>query len=193
MSRRPATWAALLAALTVAGCSGLNPFANEPVLLPCPDYSIPADSATVVQFVPGEGRDLIDVEHSGRIGNVRMVCEYDIDKETNAGTVTVEANVLFAVERGPANKSRRATYPYFIAVTDADKRVLYREELALRVGFAGNVSRRIVPGEKIVLEIPVKQAEDAQFLRLYTGFLLTEDQLAYNRKLRQARSRRSPR
>ena len=191
---------AVLAALLLGGCETVedtvsdtvgsitNVF-DEPVLLPCPEYFIPADSANLVAFKPGPGRDLIDVDHSGKIGNLRTGCQYRINKKTNAGSVDLEIGVLFAVERGPANRSRRATYPYFIAITDDEKKVLYREQLKLPVDFSGNQNRRVVTGERVVLEVPLKSGQDGRHFRIYAGFLLNRQQLDYNRKLRRSRLR----
>jgi len=186
----------LLAVVILGGCDTVgetvdnitNVF-DEPVLLPCPDYVIPADSANLVAFRPGPGRDLIDVDHSGKIGNLRSSCQYKINKKTTAGKVDLEIGVLFAVERGPANRSRRAGYPYFIAITDENKKVLYREELTLNANFAGNQNRRFMTGERVVLEVPLKAGQDGRNFRIYTGFVLNRQQLDYNRKLRQSKLR----
>ncbi len=188
-------WRRLAAVALISGLSACDTVSNitnvfeEPVLLPCPTYVIPADSAQIVAFRAGTGRDLIDVEFSGRIVNMQTACKYSINRDTNAGHVDVDMAVQMEVERGPANRNRQAAYPFFIAVTDADKNILYREELSLRVSFAGNQNRQSITAEKVVLEVPLKAGQDGRNFLLFTGFVLNREQLEYNRKLRASRLR----
>lgn len=178
VSRAPA-WGVLLTLGVLAGCST---FGDEAVRLPCPDYRIPAEAATLVKFRDGPGRDLTDVEHQGRIVTVRLACRHEIDEDTGTGTLEVAISPVIAVERGPADTDRQATYPFFIAVTDTQQNILFRERLTQPVEFQGNRTRQALGAGTSTLEIPLAKDKRGPDYVIYLGFDLTREQVAYNRK-----------
>jgi len=157
---------------------------EDPVVLPCPDYRILADAARVRQFKEGAGRDLVDIDAEGVIGDVRMGCITRIDKKTRKGFMEVEVAVAFAAKRGPANRSRRVELPYFISVTDNKRNVLYREEFKVRASFPGNQSQLQFLGETVKLELPLSSKITSRDYLVFAGFMLTRDQLQLNRRLK---------
>ena len=189
---RKFTTAALLAsALLVAGCEAMDKTVEtvtllwkNPIVLPCPDYRILADPARVAQFRAGSGRDLVDIDAEGAVGDIRMACVTDIDKKTGVGSMEIEVAVAFGAKRGPANKSKRALLPYFISVTDKKRNVLYREEFKVAVRFPGNQTSIQFLGESVKLEVPLTAKITSTDYLIYTGFILTRDQLEHNRRLK---------
>jgi len=182
------TGAALIGAALLGGCSAtetVTDYFSKPVILPCPDYRILADAADYTTYRPGAGRDLIDVDVEGKFNNMQVACLTKIDKETRIGIMEVEITLAFTAQRGPANKTRQATFPYFISVTDLNKKILYREEFNVSVDFKGNLTGFGFRNKPITLELPLKPDVTGENYIIFTGFTLTRDQLELNRTRRR--------
>ncbi len=162
---------------------------SDPVVLQCPNYFILEDAASITMYRPGDGRDLTDVTARAEMGSVELACLSRIDNETNSGTLEVDVAPIMAVEMGPANESLAATLPYFVVVTNPDKDILYREELSLDVSFQGNRTRLVARGAPTTLEIPITPEIRERYYLIYSGFVLTRDQVEYNRRAIQERLR----
>lgn len=182
---------ALSAAL--AGCETLgNTYGtistlwSEPNILPCPDYRILADASRVVQF-SGGGRDLVDVNIEGRLGDLAMECVTNLDEETQSGAMEVSVTVSFGAKRGPANVTKQAVLPYFISVTDTQRNVLYREEFSVAARFPGNQSAVRFLGETIKLELPLTDKVTSSSYVIYAGLRLTREQLRHNQRTKNRR------
>ena len=155
---------------------------SKPIVYNCPDYRILKDAARLVAFKQGPGRDLIDVDAQASIGDARLECLTFVDKETKKGHMEAQFKVLFGARRGPANKTQRAVFPYFISVTDINKNVLYRETFKIAVKFPGNQTTVQFPGEMIKLELPLSVDIKSSDYIIYTGFALNHEQLKFNRE-----------
>ncbi len=155
---------------------------SKPLVYSCPDYRILKDAARMVAFKPGRGRDLLDVDVEGAIGDARLECLTFVDKDTKKGHMEARFTVLFGTRRGPANDTRKAELPYFVSVTDKNRNVLYRETFKLPVTFAGNQTEMRIAGETIKLELPLTAEIKSSDYIIFTGFALNRDQLEYNRK-----------
>ena len=180
--------AALMSVLLLAGCSAtetVTGYFSKPVILSCPDYRILADAADYTTYRPGTGRDLIDVDVEGKYNNMRVACLTKIDKETRVGIMEVEITLDFIAQRGPANTTRKATFPYFISVTDLNKKILYREEFNVSVDFKGNLTGFSFRNDPITLELPLKPDVTGENYIIFTGFTLTREQLEINRTRRR--------
>ena len=176
-------------AAALAGCETVgNTYDNvsalwaDPIILPCPEYRILADASRVVQFREGPGRDLVDINIEGRLGDLAMECITNLDKETQSGTMEVAVTVSFGVKRGPANISKKAVVPYFISVADKKRNVLYREEFKVAATFPGNQSAVQFLGETIKLELPLTDKVTSSSYVIYAGLRLNRAQLEYNRR-----------
>ena len=186
-NRLPARAAALTLILVLAGC-GVYQNLEERVIgkaLPCPRVSILADAATITRFKEGGGRDLIDVDFKGAFTGFRGSCGYDIDEDTDSGTLSLDLAVAMDLERGPANRSREIRIEYFISVTDSSKKVLNKEIFDVKVTFPGN--RTVLkwsenPDDPVILNIPLFAGERGQDFIIFVGFQLSPDELLYNRR-----------
>jgi len=156
----------------------------EPIVLSCPDYLVVADAAKLVRFRDGPGRDLIDVDFETEIIGVQLACTSNIDKRTRVGTLDVEVFATFRAERGPANRSRKGRFDYFISVVGRDNKILYREAFVINIGFPGNKTRLVVRSEPVTLEIPITPKRASRSFRIFTGLKLSRNELEFNRRRR---------
>jgi len=176
----------LVAALTLAACSSLNPF-QEKIELPCPSLNVVPDADSITSFRDGPGRDVLDVQHSITLSTISQGCTTDIDNDTMSGGQEARLRPLFIVELGPAGDEREISFEYFVVVSDRARKVLYREEFAITSRFPANVTKIQVPGEVVILEIPIESGQTGRTYQIYAGLKLSREQLAYNREQRKQR------
>jgi len=157
--------------------------------LACPENRILADAAEIIRYADGGGRDLTDVDTEGKILNMGLACLTRIDKKSLVGVMEVEVNFYFEGVRGPANRNQKAQYPYFISVTDLNKKVLYREQFNVAVDFSGNRSKLGFRSDPITLELPLRAELTGKNYLIYGGFVLTREQLEHNRLRRRQQIR----
>jgi len=171
-------------ALIAAGCTVVDTVWAPPLVLPCPDHKVIADLNSVTKFQDGPGRDIVDVDFEGLVLGVDLACNTDMDVEDTAGTMDVEVRLQLGAQRGPANRTRQAVMPYFISVTDRDRKVLYREDFEAVVDFEGNRTKLRFRSKPIVLELPIREGLSEKSYLIFTGLMLTKEQLKLNRTRR---------
>ena len=162
------------AGLLLAGCGSWNPFGKSETPPACPRAVVVNDLARLTEFRPGTGRDLSDVVHAAEVERVDSTCEYDRRRK-----VTVQTVVNLLVERGPADRSRQAAITYFVAIADPSDQIIARETFTVPVKFDGNVTR--MRASEDVEQIIQLSGGTAAGYKIYVGFPLSEEQLAYNR------------
>lgn len=167
-----------VAALFASGCTVLE---SEPAP-PCPDVGVLKEAASITKFVPGPGRDLIDVIYEGKILSPRGMCEYDVDDDTGEGNLAVDLLVTMELNRGPANQERKAEVAYFVGITDSERRILNKQNFSGVVAFPSNKNRLLWTDERVHLNIPLKAGKTGTDFIIYVGFGVTPDQLKFNRK-----------
>ena len=141
---------------------------------PCPALVRPPEAARLVDYVGG-GRDLTDVSFEATIGQAFLTCEYDED------LVEAELDVTFIASEGPANAARSAVIRYFVAIATRDQEILTREQFAVQVAFAGNLTRLAVT-EQLSPRIPLAPGQSGANFVVYVGFVLSPEQLEANRR-----------
>src|SRR5687767_11815847 len=117
---RAAASVAVLAAVAVT--SGCGMFGKSAPLPPCPPVAIVGETAKLVKFRPGPGRDLTDVEYEAEISDFQGKCDYD------KRGANIDITIAFTIARGPAMASQQAQFDYFVAIpkylpSNAGKRV----------------------------------------------------------------------
>lgn len=189
-------WAPIALIVTAIGvlssCETVDTVKNvfaDPVILACPETRILADAAEIIRYIDGRGRDLTDVDTEGKIQNMTLACLTKIDRKTRVGIMEVEVRFNIAASRGPANRNRKATYPYLIIVTDLNKKIVYREKFNVGVSFAGNRSKLSISNAPITIELPLRPNLTGKNYLIYGGFALTREQLSHSRLRRKQRSR----
>jgi len=163
--------AVLLSGLVLAGCAMFQE-AGPPI--PCPRAVTVADAASLTRF-DGTGRDLTDVLFEAEIAQIASACEYD------DGAVDVTVQVQFVALRGPADQQRRGDFDYFVAIADAGQTILARESFDATIEFPGNKTQAGVV-EELEQHIPLRADEPGAGYVIYVGFVLTPDELAFNRQ-----------
>ena len=163
----------------LAACSGEPPIAAQ-----CPAGGILPDANTIVQFRDGGGRDITDMVVQAQIVDIRIGCVYATRR--NKAAVTLDLQIAFAAERGPADRARRAALPYFVAIVDGERNVVARENFV--AGFEWTDNRpRVGRVDQWEPYIPLKSNFDGPSYQIMVGFQLTADQLAWNRSQRLQR------
>ncbi len=186
---RLAQWVLVLAAgWALAGCGAYDSI-NESLFgkekpLACPRVLVLPEGASITKFLSGPGRDIIDIVYQGEVLDVLRSCEYDIDDDTNAGTVAVDLSLVIGAQRGAADRERRATFTYFIAVTDQKKTVLNKNAFDAKVEFPGNRSRVTLTDAAVNLNIPLKAGQSGSDFQIIVGFQMSREEMEFNRRAR---------
>jgi hypothetical protein len=139
----------------------------------CPRVTKIGEASQLTRFSPN-GHDITDVEFEALIGDINGKCE-PADKG-----VAVHMTVDFIASRGPADKARKASFAYFVAITDNKDNVLTRQQFDTYIDFPGNRTRDGIR-ESLDQSIPLAQGQRGDDFRIYVGFVVTRDELAYNR------------
>ncbi|MBP2302576.1 hypothetical protein [Azospirillum picis] len=166
---------ALLAAGAVLALSGCSSGSNSPadLALACPKVNIVRDLQEVTVFRPG-GKDLTDMESRAALVDFTGNCEY-----TSNG-VTVNVNAFLVAERGPALKGDGAKYQYFVALAQPDGTLVSKAFFDTDVTFQPG-QQRAGSREELTPKIPLPKDGNAKDWKVYLGFQLTPEQLAFNR------------
>lgn len=161
----------LAVSLALAGCADTSD--NFPP--PCPTLTLLTDAGDLTRFA-GAGRDVTDLALAARISAIGAKC-------TREGKAAVKAtiNIVADVARGPAFVGRVVDIPYFIAITEAG-RIIEKRAFTAHVEFPANVSRVPFKGPEVELFVAVSPEKNASVYKIFVGFSLTPDEVAYNRR-----------
>jgi hypothetical protein len=164
-----------LAALALAGLVSVSCGPKDTEFPPaCPHLALLADAGDLARF-DGHGLDVTDLVTRARITAVPAQCE-----PGDPGTVRATLHVEAEITRGPASPAAPPPIAYFIALMEGDK-VLREQDFALAPAFASNVDHAVVHGDDIELLLPVSKTKSAAAYRIFVGFRLTPEELAFNR------------
>ncbi|AWK85849.1 hypothetical protein DEW08_04060 [Azospirillum thermophilum] len=163
------------AGLALAGCSslGLGPKDPAEAVFACPKVNIVRDLSEVAQFRPG-GRDMTDLQTRAALTDYTGNCEY-----TSKG-VTVNVSVYLVAERGPAMKGDTANYKYFVAIAQPDETIVSKAVFDTSVTFPDGQARA-GSKEELTPQIPLPKDVNARDWKVYVGFQLSPEELAFNR------------
>lgn len=175
--RRAAAWAAVIAVF--AFTSGCGIFGKAPQLPSCPPVAIVAETAKLVKFRPGPGRDLTDVQYEAEISDFQGKCDYD------KRGVNIDITVAFTVSRGPAMGGQQAQFDYFVAIPKYRPAEMGKRIFPVAVKF-DTAAQRGVQTDEVHLQIPV-QPDDSDTYEIYLGLQLSHDEVEFNRARRTNR------
>jgi hypothetical protein len=139
----------------------------------CPEVARVPDAARLTRFVPG-GHDLTDVTFEAAVGKIGGNCSQD------DSSIDVQLTVEFVASRGPADKTRKAPFNYFVAIVDHNENILAREQFDTGIEFPGNQTRNAIT-EELEQNIPIRKGQQGDQFRVFIGFVLTPEEVAYNR------------
>jgi len=162
-----------LAVSALTGCTSSADEANAQRF--CPPGVVVTDAATLTRFKPGAGRDPTDVLFQAELGKIETKCSF------SKRGVSIDMRVAIAVGEGPAAQNRQAQLSYFVAIIAPGRQVVARVEFPADYQFTGNRSR-LVGVEELAQEIPGVTDIQAQGYQIAVGFVLSPDELNYNRQ-----------
>jgi hypothetical protein len=142
-------------------------------VLTCPQVLIVQEASQLTQYVPGAGRDMLDVRFDAEIGQVNWVCQFFVEENR----VEIEVRFAMLALRGPAADSDVARFPYFVAVADPQGTILAKQVFAIDIQFPGN-SLEIGHLERVFQTLEYASLSNAANYTVYIGFQLTPEQLA---------------
>ena len=104
-----------------------------------------------------------------------------------SNSATVDMSLAFDTKLGPKARQRKTdkpflTFPFFVAVTGLDGKIMAKEVFAASMSFDTGENHR-VHHEYLRQIIPIKYKDRAYRYRILVGFQLTPEQLAYNRSI----------
>ena len=162
--------AASVAALSIlAGCSSLGGGSAA-----CPTVDV-LDGARQLTRFKGGGNDLTDIEFQAHVANLAADCSFDDD--TRAGSIDLD--IVFRTQRGPAGSAADHRFGYFVAVIDPGGGVAARTPFSVEVSFAGSRTEA-AKSERLALDIPTGENASLASYRVYVGMQLTKEQFEYN-------------
>ncbi|MFP3942485.1 MAG: hypothetical protein ACLFWF_01235 [Alphaproteobacteria bacterium] len=170
--RRPSGCAAVLCLAVLAGACSSN--GTEEAKGPaCPGVGVLAEASQLVQFTSSES-EVSDVVFRAEMVNAAASCELDDD------FVDVALGVQVHAVRG-AGKADIYPARYFVAVVDANERILARETFSLPITFEKGQQQAVLRDSVDEVHIPLESEGAGATYQVIVGFELTPDQVTYNR------------
>ena len=168
--------AGAMALLATASCATNEDIASYP----CPFVGAVREVAYMTKF-QGESQDLSDTLFEAKVDAVLPAknCVYEDDDGKRA--IVYDIQVKFLAQRGPKEREGLAKFNYFVGIGGPGGQIIKREVFDSEIVFENNATQAITI-EEIQPRIPLKQGENGDYYRIYIGFMLSEKELAYNRK-----------
>lgn len=144
----------------------------------CPQPGFPQYLDRIAVFAPGRARYLEDLVTAARFTNVEGECGLEDD-----GRLLVEFELTVVAVKGPAldPDTDEVTYPYFVALIDPQGTIRLREEGIVEIEFSDDAIN--APNDNSLdHEIYISDVDNAGSYQVLAGFILTRDELAYNRR-----------
>jgi hypothetical protein len=164
-----------LALLATASCSGTENIAS----FPCPVVAPVRELSYLTKF-QGESQDLSDTLFEAKIDQVLPAVNCIYEDEDGRRAIVYDIRVRFVAQRGPKDREAVARFNYFMAITGPGGQPLTRQVFDTEIAFENATQAFII--EELQPRIPLKQGENGDWYRIYVGFMLSEQELAYNRR-----------
>lgn len=149
----------------------------------CPKVKALTDLASITQF------EDITVQVPDKMVSTTKIEKIDAKCNASGSSVVVELGLDFAGTLGPIgvkdlDGQANYTYPYFLSVISPDGKILSKDVFALSMVYEnGQISYH--RQDKLRQVIPLLNGQAANQFQIIIGFQLTEDELAYNRRVKQ--------
>jgi hypothetical protein len=141
---------------------------------PCPFVKVLYDAARYVELDQGRAAASA-VGYTGEIEGVTAACAYQSNDP-----ITVQANILFNLGRGPQAGDDRRTYRYWVAVTERNQAVLAKEYFDLPVDFDGQRTASVEQAQTVVIPRATAETSGGNF-EVLIGFDVTPEMADFNR------------
>lgn len=186
--RMLAAWGGM--ALLLSGCSMMDgiPFiGGSRVQLDCPVIKVLGDAGEIIQYRPGPGRDITDIQIEAEIIAFSGSCQYE-EEDGIYQSVNVELeSITFEVTRGPAYRGRTAKVRYFVKIPRFYPSPLGASEFTARVAFPENRNTVEFSDGGIDIDIPLGKGVRGPNQVIYLGFVLSREQMELNRQRKRMR------
>ena len=170
---------ALAAAALLASCRSPKYLETVKLKPVCPQVAVLGDADRLTEFNRQAGQDITDIAFDARLMGVKGSCQFDDDDQK----VTLVMDVQFSATRGPSYRDGGTNLSYFVATLDDAKNVIGRQQFDLPVRF-GSEQVRIEGAEQLSETYAVKKDTLGAAYQVLVGFVLTPDQLTWNRSHR---------
>ncbi|MCX7933356.1 MAG: hypothetical protein N2588_12505 [Rhodovarius sp.] len=167
---------ALTLAAALPACGGDS---SRAALLACPEVGLLPDAADLIRYREGMPPDLTGLVLEARITGIESG-RCSTGRERNRIMVSFQVGLL--AERGPGATGRSQELPLVVAVLDRQGEILRREVLRQQIIFPANSNRVRIASEPIEIVLPVSATRRGSDYDVVVGFLLTEAELAANRR-----------
>lgn len=160
--------------LTLSSC------VNNKRLPPCPGIYLEKDTVSAVFFKDDIGKDITDKIFEVEVTGYEGYCNFSKDLKT----VEVKIHVLFDAALGGAASSRDVNFDYFVAIPSFYPEKEGKQIFNVGLNFPEGVYYVSHRDEEITLTLPMPQTETAKDLSVFVGIQLNENQLEYNRQIK---------
>lgn len=160
---------------------GPAPLARVRAQGPCPYVKILYDAARMVEF-SGDRPQAAQVAYTGEIQGVESRCAYQSDEP-----IRVDMIVQFALGKGPQAAQPNKNYRWWIAVTERNKAVFYKQYFDMPTDFGSGDrvnAEQTIEGLTIPRAGPTVSGSNFEIL---IGFDVTPEQASFNRDGRRFR------
>lgn len=168
--------AGAMALLATASCGSTENIASYP----CPFVGAVRELSYMTKF-QGDSQDLSDTLFEAKIDQVLPAVNCIYEDNDGKRAIVYDIQVKFLAQRGPKEREGLAKFDYFVGIGGPGGKILKREVFDSAIAFENNATQAITI-EEIQPRIPLKQGENGDYYRIYIGFMLSEKELAYNRK-----------
>ncbi len=167
----------VLALALLAACSGPR---AEDLLVACPEPGLVPDMVDLTRYRDDAAPDLTNLVIDARlIGIANGRCRPARDDRS----ISVQFGVIVQADRGPgAAGARQLSVPLVVGVTDRSGNLLNRQVVTQALTFPANSTNTRQTSEPIELILPVSETRRGSDYYIVLGFLLTEAELALNRR-----------
>ena len=168
--------AGAMALLATASCATNEDIASYP----CPFVGAVRELSYTTKF-EGESQDLSDTLYEAKVDQVLPAVNCIYENNDGKQAIVYDIQVKFLAQRGPKEHEGIVKFNYFVGIGGPGGQILKREVFDSQIVFENNATQAITI-EEIQPRIPLKQGENGDYYRIYIGFMLSEKELAYNRK-----------
>ena len=143
---------------------------------PCPYVKVLYDAARYIELKDNREASAA-VGYTGEIEGLSSACQYKSDEP-----IKVQAEILFALGKGPQAAGSSKTYRYWVAVTDRNNGVIDKQYFNLPVTFPAGQDRTMVTDKVMGITIPRARATvSGSNFEVLIGFDVTPEMVAFNR------------
>jgi hypothetical protein len=164
------------ALLLTASCATNEDIASYP----CPFVGAVRELSYMTRF-QGDSQDLSDTLFEAKVDEVRPAVNCVYEEDDGRRAIVYDIQVKFLAQRGPKDRESVARFNYFVGIGGPGGDIIKREVFDTEIAFDNNATQAIVI-EEVQPRIPLKQGENGDYYRIYVGFMLSERELAYNRR-----------